>query len=350
MSSFGLKHDDLIFENEESQCEVKLFSPGLRRYLGYIRYNKKTGNLDMTNYEARLTRQNLLVGGSTKGKNANLAGVHGEGLKAASLVMVRNGHQVKFEASGFYLYFELPSKQPTEFVCKIRKPPSTVLQKKEREYKERCAEYFLSTLPESNLCGDVTVIIRKVKLAEFREWLKLCLDLESPSDVIKVGEGRIILDPAYSGRIYLKGLLLQNYPPIKIPVETPTGAPVKQFKYGYNLSKGEADRDRRNLVNSGEEKGLAHTWIDAISKERAEPVKLAVKLFVDLLLEAEKHCWVDVRNAQDYIIEEVAEEMWEYLRGQHPKQEIFYHNQRNVDRVRTVFFSHSLVKSELIPV
>ena len=267
MSSFGLKHDDLIFENEESQCEVKLFSPGLRRYLGYIRYNKKTSNLDMTNYEARLTRRNLSVSGSTKGKNANLARAYGEGLKAASLVMVRNGHQVKFKTSGFYLYFELPSKQPTEFVCRIRKPPLMVLQKKEKDYKERCAEDFLSTLPESNLCGDVTVIIRKVKLAEFREWLKLCLDLQSLSDVIKIGQGRIILDPAYSGRIYLKGLLLQNYPPIKIPVETPTGALVKQFKYGYNLSKGEADRDRRNLVNSGEERALLTPGLTRLLKK-----------------------------------------------------------------------------------
>jgi hypothetical protein len=298
----------------------------------------------MTNYEAHLTRENLSIGGSTKGKDANLAGAHGEGLKAASLVMVRNGHPVKFETSGFYLHFEFSSKEPTEFVCRIRKPPSNVLQKKGREYKERLEEDFLSTLQESNVCGDVTVIIQKVEFAEFKEWLKLCLDLEPPLVVIRTSEGSVILDPAYCGRIYLKGLLLQNHPPIQTPKETPARAPVKQFKYGYNLSNGEVGRDRRSLENSEEEEErLIQIWIEAIINDRAKTINLddplkPVKLFVDLLIEAEKHRWADVRDAQDYITEEVAEEMWKYLRRQDPNQEIFYHNQKNVDRVRNIRF------------
>jgi hypothetical protein len=129
MDSFGLEHNDLIFENEDSNSkyELKLSSRRLKRYLGYIRIDKKSGNLDMTNYEAHLTRENLSIGGSTKGKNSKLAGAHGEGLKAACLVMVRNGHPVKFETSGFYLNFRFLSKRPKEFVCSVSKPDSKVL-------------------------------------------------------------------------------------------------------------------------------------------------------------------------------------------------------------------------------
>jgi hypothetical protein len=114
-----------------------------------------------------------------------------------------------------------------------------VIKEKEEEYRKRGAERFLSTSLTSNVCGDVMVEISNIEFADFKEWLKVSLDLERPSsEPIESEKGSIILDHEFRGRIYLKGLLLHVNPPVESPIVKPGEAPVKQFKFSYDLSCG----------------------------------------------------------------------------------------------------------------
>jgi hypothetical protein len=66
--------------------------------LGFIRFDKLRGTLELTNFNAKLPRKALLLGASSKQNQDSMAGTHGEGFKVASLVMVRNGYQVRYES------------------------------------------------------------------------------------------------------------------------------------------------------------------------------------------------------------------------------------------------------------
>jgi hypothetical protein len=314
-----------------------------KSYLGYIRYLKKGRKVLMTNFGACLTRENITIGGSSKEKNKTLAGAHGEGLKAASLVMVRNGHPVRVETSSHYLKFRFCPKQINQFVCRVDKAKPRVIEEREEECRKRGTERYLSTSLTSNVCGDVMVEISNIEFADFKEWLKVSLDLERPSKVIECENGSIILDHEFRGRIYLKGLLLHVNPPVEAPVVKPGEAPVKQFKFSYDLSGGAVDPDRRRLVSSKEEEErLAQIWIEAILKSAVDNISpdgtfYPVKLYVDMLLEEEERHWEDVRNAKYYMTKEFAKAIWQYLRRKASERKSFYHGYKNADTIRIIY-------------
>jgi 1,4-alpha-glucan branching enzyme len=72
--------------------------------LSFIRYTEKKGKavLELTNFNAQLSRKALDMGVSSKRNSESTAGTHGEGFKVASLVMVRKGFQVRYESAKFY--------------------------------------------------------------------------------------------------------------------------------------------------------------------------------------------------------------------------------------------------------
>jgi len=68
----------------------------------------------------------------------------------------------------------------------------------------------------------------------------------------------LILDKKFNGKIYLKGLLMDD----------PSLA--KPFKYGYNFFYGEVNRDRQRFRNSNKEaRMLCRIWVEAIRLEEA---------------------------------------------------------------------------------
>ena len=72
---------------------------GNRRALGFIKYEKKTGRVTLTNSCMQLPADTLVIGLTSKGKHDHLAGSHGDGLKLAALVMGREGYQVRAAAN-----------------------------------------------------------------------------------------------------------------------------------------------------------------------------------------------------------------------------------------------------------
>lgn len=72
---------------------------GDRRALGYIKYEKKTGRVTLTNSCMQLPVEPLVMGFTSKDNHDQLAGSHCEGLKLAALILSRDGYKVSVAAS-----------------------------------------------------------------------------------------------------------------------------------------------------------------------------------------------------------------------------------------------------------
>src|SRR5450432_2614255 len=91
------------------------------------------------------------------------------------------------------------------------------LQKQMRAYSTKSNDGAPREL-KNNIWEDVSVQIgriyrseaAKITMEDFRDWLQVSLDLESPKRSIKTSHGDLILDAEFSSRIYLKNLLLES--------------------------------------------------------------------------------------------------------------------------------------------
>lgn len=185
--------------------------------LGYIRFDKKAGSLELANFKNRFEMSYLGLGGTTKRGHNKFAGVHGEGLKLAALVMHPNNHAVRISASSFYWNFGFHGKDRDSFHCRLSEPKPETMRHQKRLFAEKARP---RTELISYIWKDVMVKISKGKGAgglrvteeDFRSWVTTSLDLSGPApdDIIRTVHGDLILDDEFSGRIYLKGLLVNN--------------------------------------------------------------------------------------------------------------------------------------------
>lgn len=301
-----------------------------RKLLGFIRYSKAAGTVHLSNFKALLTLDHLKIGKSTKRLNKELAGTHGEGFKLASKVMVDNGYHVRYEASSFYWNFKYPLKWPDELCCEL----SPIAKKKLEGQMAKYRNDNIAGVPRgltANSWEDVTVAIglvqgkgKKIDLETFKEWVKISLDLDPPSEAIRTDHGTLILDPNFQGRIYLKGLLLEINPLEEICVGTTT----KTFRYGYNLSDGKVGRERRRLEDPTEEaKRINRIWEAVIRKGPPD----IIQKYVDMLQNVSP--LADVKYAKDLMSETTAKALRQYLSKEDPERNKAYHDDKNRDRV-----------------
>lgn len=212
------------FKDSKNQILIKVYhpqieptSPGKEKLLGFIRFDKKAGSLELTNFNAALTRRNLDLGDTTKYESLNQAGCHGEGFKLASLVMCRNGHRVRYSTSYFKWFFGLRGNWKSNLYCKIVPESEKKLKRDQDTYKAKIAAGKQRAL-KANIWEDVSVLIGKgrgdlqmrIELHEFLEWLEVTVDINAPCDVVKTQYGDLILDRKFTGKMYLKGLFLAN--------------------------------------------------------------------------------------------------------------------------------------------
>lgn len=80
-----------------------------------------------------------------------------------------------------------------------------------------------------------------IQKEDFQAWLNVSLDLNAPKEVIPTRYGSLILDEAFSGRLYLKGLELEGK------------SSEKNFKFSYNFFRGDVNRDRERLSDPEQE-------------------------------------------------------------------------------------------------
>lgn len=145
------------------------------------------------------------------------------------MVMSRNNHEVRFAASNYYWNFGFRGKDKSRFCC-------TVNPTKSRQAGNSTSDTSKTlSILSPRIWKDVAVTIGRgrgergergepVRQEEFSTWLDGFLDIsrpQDPSDIIETDSGDLILDQKFSGRVYLKGLLLPA-----------TNLGVNKVKYG----------------------------------------------------------------------------------------------------------------------
>jgi hypothetical protein len=278
------------------------------RALGFIKYDKHSGCVTISNSCAELGLNALELGSSSKQHDSNSAGCHGEGLKLAALVMVRSGFEVELSASRSHWRFGLLQ---SHFFCDIK--PSN---HSSPNGSDPSGDMFRLC---SRVDRDVTVEIRApkesqknaVSLAEFRSWLTVTLDIRRfshPSDVLETEVGDLILDPDFHGRVYLKGM--------RLPC---SGSGLKQYRFAYNFLHGKVNRDRRILVDRDEEANMVRRiWEAAIRKHRTA----FLPIYVGLLRNSPEA--LDVESATHFLQSSTKLLIWKHLRGEAGDDKFFY--------------------------
>jgi hypothetical protein len=303
---------------------------GARKLLGFIRYSEAAGTVELTNFHAQLTLQNLSLGNSTKQQNKDLAGAHGEGFKIAAKLMADNGYRVRYEASKFYWGFRYRVNDPDNLWCYLSPIAETKVGERMARYREEKVAGISRGLT-ANSWEDVTVAVgmiqrqgKKIDLETFKEWIKVSLDLDQPSEVIETDHGALILDPRFQGRIYLKGLLLELNPPEVSCIGTTT----KTFRFAYNLLYGKVGRERRRIEKSADEaRTITRIW-EAVIREGRPNI---VKKYIDMLQNVSP--LADVKYAKDFISEWTSNAIWKHLLEDDPERKVFFHDDKNRDRV-----------------
>ncbi|CAG8977808.1 hypothetical protein HYALB_00008973 [Hymenoscyphus albidus] len=110
IESFNLTRDQVlisVIKDTSEEYTVVAKSSRSACSLGYICFQEKTGDIELTNFRAKLKRKALGFGVTSKQNLADVAGKHGEGSKVGALVLVRKGYQVRYESNSYYWNFSL---------------------------------------------------------------------------------------------------------------------------------------------------------------------------------------------------------------------------------------------------
>jgi hypothetical protein len=310
-------------------CWIALH-PNTKDILGFIRFSKKSNTVELTNYKAWLSGKTLGLGSTTKRFQEHLAGHHGEGYKLAGLVLLRKGYSVKIKASGCTWTFKVPApgEEHEGQVCvKVVRMTPKVLQKRKDAFESRKSRGFARTM-KGNIWEDVTFEIGSGDLVLTEEdvlsWTKDSLELELTASsintelriLINTEHGSLLLDPNFRNKVFLKG--------IRVDHATFSDG---EFQFGYNLARGEVDRDRYCLSDSHEQgELLARIWAKALEIDSS-----LVEQYVKML--QQQPTPPDVFLAEHHITEETAKKIWQHLLDKDPEHEQFYYDCNRGDQV-----------------
>ena len=170
---------------------------------------------------AKLSKQTLLIGSSSKRDNTNTIGKEGEGYKLACLVLIRAGHKVII-----HNYSEKERWIPR--IINSRRYNSKLLVIDTEKYRWTSPPNY-----------DLTFEVKGINDDIYNSIVKRTLFLrETHSSVLSYNSiGEVLLDKEEAGRVYVNGLYIST---------------VKDsIKYGYNFNpdKIELDRDRRAVTD-----------------------------------------------------------------------------------------------------
>ncbi|KAJ9495511.1 hypothetical protein H2202_009051 [Exophiala xenobiotica] len=329
LSSFGVeprRFKPLVTENERFiKVTVHARHPSndwhsngdAQQLMGYIQFDKNVGLLELTNFRARLEREHLDLGQSSKRTDANLAGCHGEGFKLAALVMLRNSYAIKFESNSFYWNFSLRGANVRSTLhCQLNPRAPRLVQKERAEFERKTQASGFRRGLTSNIWEDTTVKVGKVKgrgfaITEnnFRSWMKVALDLDTSGteQIIHTDTGDLMLAEDYAGRIYLKGLRVAGQ-----------SSASNDYRFGYNFHHGAISRDRERLVDRHEEaKTIARIWEESIMLRGDNVTDRYLELFQN------HYQALDIALAEQSVSRLVTKEIWKRLRFQNPQAFFF---------------------------
>ena len=277
--------------------------------LGFIRFNRKAGSVELANFQSELKRSHLLLGQTTKRGHDEFAGCHGEGFKLSAMVLRREGHSFKFASSEYYWNFALRGRHRLNLACRLSRAKPETVERKKREYAVRSAKPNFKRGLTPNIWEDVSVKFGKAKgdsgvrvsEEDFRSWLTVAIDLDppTPGEVVQTPAGDLILDQRFAGNIFLKGLRIAGH--------------RSDYAFGYNFARGAAERDRGRLTKLSEEvELLTGIWERAIL---AQGPRLA-DTYIQLVRDREG-CG-EVALTGDKLPQSAVQSIWVQLRSSHP--------------------------------
>ncbi|KAF4835433.1 hypothetical protein CGCSCA4_v012662 [Colletotrichum siamense] len=254
---------------------------GQRELVGFIVHKAKTGTVEIANFNANLSMDDLSIGGSTKRNNDKFAGVHGEGFKVAALVMVRSGIPVRIQSTSANWNFGFNGVNKDRFYCKISKPNTRNVDYETASLTQQTMGGTLRSDLVSYSSRDVTIQLshpatgrgyrNPITADEFRGWTTVSLDLSNPDPhkMIRTQHGDLVLDERFAGQIYLKGF----------KVSAPTLG-SKSYRFCYNFATGKLGRDRERMTSHDKEaETLANIWETAVAGDHGNLVQRYVELF-----------------------------------------------------------------------
>ncbi|KAI8316645.1 hypothetical protein K4K61_003301 [Colletotrichum sp. SAR11_59] len=284
---------------------------GQRELVGFIVHKAKTGTVEIANFNANLSMDDLSIGGSTKRNNDRFAGVHGEGFKVAALVMVRSGIPVRIQSTSTNWNFGFNGVNKDRFYCKISKPNTKNVDSETASLTQQTMGGTLRSDLVSYSSRDVTIQLshpatgrgyrKPITAEEFRGWTTVSLDLSNPDPdkMIRTQHGDLVLDERFAGQIYLKGF----------KVSAPTLG-SKSYRFCYNFATGKLGRDRERMTSHDKEaETLANIWETAVAGDHGNLVQRYVELFSE-------DC-VDIISAEK-ASRILARRIWTWLRTSQP--------------------------------
>jgi hypothetical protein len=277
--------------------------------LGYIRFEGRdgVGNVNICNREATLQPWHLDLGATSKADDPCQAGCHGEGMKLAALVLMRDGqnHSLTCRSGGFIWRFNFT--KTGRLVVRLERIPAHIL------CQENTDTTPLGLLPfAANSKKDVRFLLGEepgkrertrdqrgnqvercqIKVDDFKQWVKSSLFLIAQDrEIVSTVDGDLLLDPDLRGCLYLKGLLLAES--TKRTSASRTSVPLK---FGYNFSSGATNRERSLMANANEES-------ERISAIWGRALQLRPELVSELsdMLNSEGKIFADVYHAKRFL-------------------------------------------------
>lgn len=216
-------------------------------------YNKKSGEVKITNKTSKLSVESLLLGSGTKHNRTDTIGKHGEGYKIAFMVLLRNNKTIRVDNYGANEIWDVRLVKSRKYKGQL---VPTVFINKEHVWKKK---------PSS----DLTITIGGITEEEYKELEVKNLHLrgEEVKAFDTTEKGRILLDEAEHGNIYVEGLFVTN---------------ISGLQYGYDFSPKAISLDRdRKLVDSFNVKWSAsELWCRAAEQDE-KAMEMAVELVND---------------------------------------------------------------------
>ncbi|KPI45359.1 uncharacterized protein AB675_2323 [Cyphellophora attinorum] len=294
-----------------------------RKLLGFIRFRGKTGSLELVNFNAQLQRRFLNFGPSSKRNQESTAGCHGEGLKLAAVVFLREARKVRITASGYYWNFSFKKGTVKYRLSQVKDHKKLTAADRDRNEHAYSAAY--------DVCveiGRARGSNHKVTIDDVREWLTVSFDIQALNLTIPpvhTAHGDLVLDDGLSGKLYLKGMHVAAN-------GSRNGGPV----FSYNLLNGDIDRDRKLMHPDDVAERITRIWKQAMRDERL------VDRYIGLFSDHENA--MDIRMAEKNVDASMAKAIKKRLLAKNPNGFLY---PRDASMAASAKSDHNIIVSDL---
>lgn len=198
--------------------------------------------LQIENKGVTLSRDALLIGHTTKRSSTSALGQFGEGLKLGTLALCRLGYSVTIYNGGEIWTAGIEQSE---------------------KFGREVLVFHIKKSRSANPKQALTVSVAGVTQELWDSLRDRFLFLQEPNDMITVPSGKLILDPQYRGRIYVKGIYVAD----------------ERVNYGYDLPSAAIDRDRQMVKSFDLQWEAARIWEQAMTHEKGRQQELSEKAF-----------------------------------------------------------------------